>query len=255
MLWSADVTPTSEPEPVPIPDAYLDEAGRPGAAERVQARLPATLRRIATDNRLVTLAREAYGYATDPIVPRRYKVMGLAALLYLINPFDAIPDVLPGIGYLDDAAALTSFLVAARKIVESLRDAAKDVVSHAAGEAQETFAHRGMSQLCLSLWAATLAASIGLLYTGARRLLGGDDGSLLDPFFVACMASAGIGVVSSTLFALRVWRRWTAAPGWVRERLAYAVVSQVTALRLCLLALPVLVLLVVVVLRVTLFGR
>jgi hypothetical protein len=112
-----------------------------------------------------------------------------------------------------------------------------------------------MSQLCLSLWAATLAASIGLLYTGARRLLGGDDGGLLDPFFVACMASAAVGVVSSTAFALRVWGRWRTAPEWVREKLAYAVVSQVTALRLFSLALPVLVLLVVVVLRVTVFGR
>jgi uncharacterized membrane protein YkvA (DUF1232 family) len=249
------VTTPTEPEPIPIPDAYLDQAGQPGAAERVRARLPAKLRQIATDNRLVTLAREAYGYATDPIVPRRYKVMGIAALLYLINPFDAIPDVLPGIGYLDDAAALTSFLVAARRIVESLRDAAKDVVSHAAGEAQETFAHRGMGQLCLSLWAATLAASIGLLYTGARRLLVGDDGGLFDPFFVACMISAGVGVVSSTLFALRVWRRWRTAPSWVRERLAYAIVSQVTPLRLFWLALPVLALLVVVVLRLTVFGR
>ena len=255
MLWSARVTPVNEPKPVPIPDAYLEQAAKPGAEARVRSRLPEKLREIATDNRLVTLAREAYGYATDPLVPRRYKVMGIAALLYLINPFDAIPDMLPGIGYLDDVAALTSFLVAARKIVESVRDAAKDIVSHVAGEAQETFAHRGMSNLCLSLWAATLAASIGLLYTGARRLLGGDDTGLLDPFFVACLLSAALGVGSTLLFAVRVWRRWQAAPGWVRERLAYAVVSQMTPLGLLLLALPVLALLVLVILRLTVFGR
>jgi hypothetical protein len=69
------------------------------------------------------------------------------------------------------------------------------------------------------------------------------------------MVCAAVGVVSSTHFALRVWRRWRTAPPWVRERLAYAIVSQVTPLRLLWLALPVLALLVVVVLRLTVFGR
>ena len=239
---------------IQVPDAYLDEAARPGAAERVRERLPSKLRRIAKDNRLVALAQELYGYATDPRVPTRYKVVSIAALLYLINPFDAIPDMLPGVGYLDDVAALTSALVAIRKIIESARDAAKDVVSHAASEAQETFAHRGMSQLCLSLWAATLAASIGLVYTSARLLLTGEQHNLLDPFFVACMATASIGLISSAHFAVGVWRRWATAPPWIRERLSYAVVSQVTTLRLLALALPVVALALIVGLRIFVIG-
>jgi hypothetical protein len=37
----------------------------------------------------------------------RGRALAAGALLYFVNPFDAIPDALPGIGYLDDFAVLT----------------------------------------------------------------------------------------------------------------------------------------------------
>ena len=39
--------------------------------------------------------------------PMRYKAVCIGALLYLINPFDLIPDSIPVIGYLDDFAVLS----------------------------------------------------------------------------------------------------------------------------------------------------
>ena len=33
-------------------------------------------------------------------------LLGIAALIYVVNPFDIIPDYLVGVGFIDDAAAL-----------------------------------------------------------------------------------------------------------------------------------------------------
>ena len=39
-------------------------------------------------------------------IPLRTIVAIAAALLYFINPFDLIPDIIPGIGFVDDLAVL-----------------------------------------------------------------------------------------------------------------------------------------------------
>jgi uncharacterized membrane protein YkvA (DUF1232 family) len=43
----------------------------------------------------------------DPNAARGSKLLCLAALFYVISPLDAIPDVIPGIGFLDDIAVVT----------------------------------------------------------------------------------------------------------------------------------------------------
>jgi uncharacterized membrane protein YkvA (DUF1232 family) len=50
----------------------------------------------------------AYYCALDPTTPTRVRAMLLAALAYFILPFDFIPDMLPVIGYADDAALLAA---------------------------------------------------------------------------------------------------------------------------------------------------
>ena len=42
----------------------------------------------------------------DPRVPLWTKIIPVAALLYIISPFDFIPDVIPGLGQLDDLGIL-----------------------------------------------------------------------------------------------------------------------------------------------------
>ena len=77
--------------------------------------------------------------------------------------------------YVDDAAVLTALVLsireAAKDVVVHTQEAASEVVSQAISEAKEAWARRGVSQVCLSLWGATLAASVGLLYFGARRTM------------------------------------------------------------------------------------
>ena len=111
-------------EALPIPPRYVERASRPEAEADLRTRLPAKLRSIA-DSRLVQLAREAHGYVTHPAISRRHKVLGVAALLYLIAPFDAVADWIPGLSYVDDAAVLTALalvLVGASMLLFERRD-------------------------------------------------------------------------------------------------------------------------------------
>ena len=52
-----------------------------------------------------------YYCARDPATPATAKGMMMAALAYFVMPMDAIPDVLVGIGYTDDAAVIATVLV------------------------------------------------------------------------------------------------------------------------------------------------
>lgn len=229
---------------VAIPKRFLEQAERPDAPERLAARLPAKLARIA-DSRLVTLAREAHGYVMHPAISRRTRLLGIGALLYLIAPIDAISDFIPGLGLLDDAAVLTAFVVSvregAKQVVDHAQLATEQVVSRALSEARESWARRGVAQVCLSLWGATLAACIGLLYTLLRRELGdGAPGALAaDPFLGATLAAGGLGLACQLAFAVRVWRRWRQARPELQEPLAWAIVSLANGGQLALLALPV----------------
>ena len=61
----------------------------------------------------------------DKRVPRRAKVAVALLLLYLLTPFDLVPDVIPVAGQLDDAVAVAVALAyvarsAGRELVEEL---------------------------------------------------------------------------------------------------------------------------------------
>lgn len=43
-------------------------------------------------------------------VPTMSILLAIAAVIYVVNPFDIVPDVLPIVGYVDDAAAITMVL-------------------------------------------------------------------------------------------------------------------------------------------------
>lgn len=64
---------------------------------RTAARLPFVDRLLAV-----------YFCARDPETPTAAKGMMLGALAYFVMPFDAVPDVLAGVGYTDDAAVIAA---------------------------------------------------------------------------------------------------------------------------------------------------
>ena len=45
---------------------------------------------------------------TDPATDRKVKLTLVAALAYFVMPFDIIPDILPIMGFTDDAAVITA---------------------------------------------------------------------------------------------------------------------------------------------------
>ena len=89
-----------------------------GKAKRVGARLP-----FAED----LLA--AYYCAFDRATPLQVKAALLGALAYFVLPFDVIPDMLPILGFADDAAVLaTALRLVASYIRPEHRAAAKRVL-------------------------------------------------------------------------------------------------------------------------------
>jgi len=52
----------------------------------------------------------AYYAAIDPDVPSTARAMMWGPLLYFVQPIDGIPDIVPGVGFLDDAALIALML-------------------------------------------------------------------------------------------------------------------------------------------------
>ena len=55
-------------------------------------------------------ALEVFEMALDPFTPAQVRVSLMAALAYLIMPFDLLPDFMPLVGFSDDFVALTAVL-------------------------------------------------------------------------------------------------------------------------------------------------
>ena len=60
-------------------------------------------------------ALEVLEMALDPFTPAQVRVSLMAALAYLIMPFDLFPDFMPLVGFSDDFVALTAVLSIWRK--------------------------------------------------------------------------------------------------------------------------------------------
>jgi uncharacterized membrane protein YkvA (DUF1232 family) len=102
-------------------------------ATRDEARLRqdfwAKLKRVA---RKVPFAEDllaAYFCATDPATPRRVKLILLGAVAYFVIPMDALPDLLPLLGFADDAAMLAAAIAqVAGSINDSHRQKARETL-------------------------------------------------------------------------------------------------------------------------------
>ncbi len=60
-----------------------------------------------------------YASGTYRDLPRTTVLAGAFALLYVLNPFDLMPDFIPGIGYLDDMSMMALVIGSVRRDVEN----------------------------------------------------------------------------------------------------------------------------------------
>ena len=75
----------------------------------------------------------AYFCAFDRNTPRHVQIALIGALAYFVLPFDFVPDMLPFIGFTDDAAVLaTAIRLVSAHIGPQHRKAARRVLAHAA---------------------------------------------------------------------------------------------------------------------------
>ena len=80
----------------------------------------------------------AYYCAFDRETPRHVQVALLGALAYFILPFDFMPDMLPILGFTDDAAVLaTAIRMVASHITTEHREAARAALKRGAEPADE----------------------------------------------------------------------------------------------------------------------
>jgi uncharacterized membrane protein YkvA (DUF1232 family) len=103
--------------PMPLPAAARRDE------KRVQRGFWAKMRRVAARTGFAREAVAAYYCALDPATPTRVRVLLLSALAYFIMPADAIPDILAGFGFTDDAAVL---LAAWRAVAPEIKDRHRD---------------------------------------------------------------------------------------------------------------------------------
>ena len=74
--------------------------------ENIWAKLERVGKKISFAKDIVALVN----YMRDPLVSWHRKAIVVAALIYFISPIDAIPDIAPFVGYLDDLGVITALL-------------------------------------------------------------------------------------------------------------------------------------------------
>jgi uncharacterized membrane protein YkvA (DUF1232 family) len=93
--------------------------------ESVRRRFWVKLKRVVAGLPFAEDLLAAYYCAFDSQTPRHVQVALLGAVAYFILPFDFVPDMLPVLGFTDDAAVLaTAIRMVATHITPEHRDAA-----------------------------------------------------------------------------------------------------------------------------------
>lgn len=93
------------------------------------------IRRVAAKIPFAADALSVWWCARDPETPTAAKGMMLAALAYFVLPTDAIPDIIAGLGFTDDAAVFAALLaVVGKNVKPKHREAARAFLARFSGD-------------------------------------------------------------------------------------------------------------------------
>ncbi|MBM7059708.1 DUF1232 domain-containing protein [Pseudomonas sp. UL073] len=109
---------------LPIAERFLSRGRLPfllAAVARKNARQGGRLAAVKDDLLLLQALCMAWWRGEYRAVSRGALVAVVAALVYFLSPLDAIPDVLLGVGYLDDIAVLTWLMRSWRRELDAFR--------------------------------------------------------------------------------------------------------------------------------------
>jgi uncharacterized membrane protein YkvA (DUF1232 family) len=114
-------------------DAGLGDGAPASETERVRRAFWPKFKRFAANLPFAEDLLAAYFCAFDRNTPRRVQAVLIGALAYFILPFDFVPDMLPVLGFTDDAAVLaTAIRMVAAHITPAHREAARRALARAA---------------------------------------------------------------------------------------------------------------------------
>lgn len=110
--------------------ANFDAAEALRSAEDVRRAFRAKARKVAASLPFAEDLLAAYYCAFDRSTPMQVKAALVAALAYFVLPFDVMPDIMPVLGFADDAAVLaTALRMVANHIGDDHRRAARRVLA------------------------------------------------------------------------------------------------------------------------------
>ena len=108
-----------------------DRENSDSEGKRVRRAFWPKLRKVAVSLPFVEDLLAAYYCAFDRKTPRYVQAMLIGAIGYFVLPFDAIPDMLPILGFTDDAAVVAGVIrLVTSHITPSHRAAAKQAIEH-----------------------------------------------------------------------------------------------------------------------------
>ena len=111
-------------------DAAWDEASTKRAEERVRRGFWPKAKRVAAKLPFAEDLLAAYYAAFDRATPLQVKAALIGALAYFVLPADAMPDILPLLGYTDDALVLvTALRMVSGHIRDEHREAARQALA------------------------------------------------------------------------------------------------------------------------------
>jgi uncharacterized membrane protein YkvA (DUF1232 family) len=230
---------------------FLRKADSPDTQQQIENRLDdkvAGLDRSGQElGKLRRVVREASELWAHRSGLRKRDVLYLAAsLLYFISPLDAIPDVLPGIGYIDDVVVLSSVVGIILKSLSSLGTRGKEqleewidqraeVVFERFDESATSGMQKTVAAVVIGLWGTTTAAAISFSVATA---LGGYPAEWIAYVVLTASFIAACNILTCAYY----WREYRRLDGKWQKRLGTLVASKFTLPHFAAIALPILAL-------------